>query len=76
MIWAMEYYNFPTKRYKFWVWILQHPQAQQVYHEEILQGPEEQIHSIVYEDIDECLVKKAAIKTKGGCGPSGLDADN
>ena len=32
--------------------------------------------SIVYEDIDQDLVKKAAIKTKGGCGPSGLDADN
>ena len=34
------------------------------------------LRSIVYEDIDEDLVKKAAIKTKGGCGPSGLDADN
>ena len=34
------------------------------------------MHSIIYEDIDEDLVKKAAIKTKGGCGPCGLDADN
>ena len=33
-------------------------------------------YSIAYEDIDEDLVKKAAIKTKGGCGPSGLEADN
>ena len=42
----------------------------------MLQGPKKQIHSLVYEDIDEDLVKKAAIKTKRGCGPSGLDADN
>ena len=33
-------------------------------------------YSIAYEDIDEDLVKKAAIKTKGGCGPSGLEANN
>ena len=55
---------------------LKHPEAQQAHHEALLQGPKKQIHSIVYEDIDENLVKKAAIKTKGGCGPSGLDADN
>ena len=55
---------------------LKHPEAQQAHQEAILHGPKKQIHSIVYEDIDEDLVKKAAIKTKGGCGPSGLDADN
>ena len=35
-----------------------------------------QIHNIAYEDIDEYLVKKAAIKTKGRCSPSGLATDN
>ena len=35
-----------------------------------------QIHNIVYEGVDKDLVKKTAIKTKRGCGPSGLDADN
>ena len=54
---------------------LKYPEAQQAYHEAKLQGPKRQIHSIVYEDIGEDLVKKAAIKSKG-CGPSGLDADN
>ena len=51
---------------------LKHPEAQQAHHEAILQDLKRQIHSTVYEDIDEDLVKKAAIKTKGGCGLSGL----
>ena len=29
----------------------------------------------MYDDIDEELIKKAAIGTNGGSGPSGLDAD-
>ena len=40
------------------------------------QGPKRQIYSIAYECIDEDLIKKTAIKTKGGSGPSGLDTDN
>ena len=36
---------------------LKHPEAQQAHHEATLQGPKKQIHSIVYEDIDEDLVK-------------------
>ena len=55
---------------------LKHPKAQQPHHEAILQDPKKQMHSTVYEDIHEYLVEKAAIKTKGGCGPPGLDADN
>ena len=55
---------------------LKHPEAQQAHHKAILQGQKNQIHSIAYEDIDEDLVKKVAIKTKEGCGPSGLDANN
>ena len=55
---------------------LEYPEAKQAPCEVLLQGPKRQILSIVYEDIDEDLVKKAAIKTKGGCGPSGLDAES
>ena len=36
---------------------LKRPEAQQDHHEAILQGPKRQIDSIVYEDIDEDLVK-------------------
>ena len=53
-----------------------HPEAQQAYHEAILQGAKKQIHSIVYEGIDEDLLKKVATKTKGERDQSGLDADN
>ena len=42
----------------------------------MLQGPVKLAHNIVYEDINESLVLKAVIKTKGGCDPSGFDADN
>ena len=55
---------------------LKHPEAQEAHHEAVLQGTKRQMHSIIYEDIDEDLVKKAAITAKGGCGPCGLDADN
>ena len=50
---------------------LKHPEAQQAHYEAILKSPKRKTHSIVYENIYE-----AATKTKGGCGPSGLDADN
>ena len=50
-------------------------ETQQAHHKAILRGPNRQIHSIVYEDIDEDLVKNAGIKTEGGCETSGLDAD-
>ena len=55
---------------------LKHPAAQEAHHDLLLQGPVKLIHNIVYEDINESLVLKAVIKTKGGCGPSGFDADN
>ena len=45
---------------------LKYPEAQQAHHETILQGPKKQIHSIVFEDIDEDLVKKVAMQIKGG----------
>ena len=41
---------------------LKHSEAQQAHHEALLQGPKKQMHSIVYEDIDEDLVRKAAIR--------------
>ena len=41
-----------------------------------MQGLTKQIYSMFYENIFEDLVKKAAIKSKGGCDPYGLDVDN
>ena len=43
--------------------------------EEVLLGGEKpSIYPVVFEDIDESMVKEAALKTKGGSGPLGLDA--
>ena len=42
--------------------------------EVLLRGEKASVHPAVFEDIDEKMVKEAALKTKGGSGPSGLDA--
>ena len=43
--------------------------------EVLIEGPITKIHSVVYDDNDESLILKAAMLTKGGSTPSGLDAD-
>ena len=53
-----------------------HPEMQNAHDEVILQEPIKQVHPVVYEAIDEALISNAALKTKGGCGPSGFDAQN
>ena len=52
-----------------------HPEGREVNEDFILQGPISTVNPIVYDVIDESRVLKAAQKTKGGSGPSGLDAD-
>ena len=54
---------------------LKHPDAKDTSQQALLQGPIQNMHPIVFDDIDEELIKNAAIRTKGGAGPSGLDAD-
>ena len=41
----------------------------------ILQGPLKKVNSIIYDNINENLIKRCAINTKGSSGPSGVDAD-
>ena len=38
-------------------------------------GEKPYAYPVIFEDIDESIAKEAALKTKGGSGPSGLDAD-
>ena len=52
-----------------------HPEANEPPQEVLLQGPTRPVHPIVYEDMDESLILKAAMLTKEGSGPSGLDTD-
>ena len=41
----------------------------------LLNGPVNRLHPIAYSEIDEELIMKVAYATKGGAGPSGLDAE-
>ena len=41
--------------------------------EVLLRGKKLSVHPAIFEDIDESMVNEAALKTKGGSGPSGLD---
>ena len=34
------------------------------------------IHLLIFEKLDEELIKRGAVKVKGGSGPSGIDADS
>ena len=53
-----------------------HPQSQPVYEETLINGDPPVTHPIIFDDINEELVRKAAIRTKGGPSPSGLDDDD
>ena len=52
-----------------------HPECGEPPPEVPIEGPIRKIHPVVYDDIDGSLILKAATLTKGGSGPSGLDAD-
>ena len=52
-----------------------HPASSELNEEVLLRGEKPSVHPAVFEDIDENIVKEVALKTKGGSGPSGLDAD-
>ena len=52
-----------------------HTQSKPVCEETLINGEPPVIHHIIMHNINEELVRKAAVKTKGGSGSSGLDAD-
>ena len=51
------------------------PESREAPPELLIKGPVRKIHSVVDYDIDESLILKASMLTKGGSRPSGLDAD-
>ena len=53
---------------------LKHPASVEPEGAAFLEGPMEEIHSVVYNSIDGESIRKAALKTKGGAGPSGLNS--
>ena len=52
---------------------LKHPDASHANEEALLSDVPENIHPIIFEKIDSEAVRKAALKTKGGSGPSWMD---
>ena len=52
-----------------------HTEPREPSSETLLQGPFRPIHPVAYDDISETLVMQAAMLTKGGSGPSLLNAD-
>ncbi|XP_057301658.1 uncharacterized protein LOC130636080 [Hydractinia symbiolongicarpus] len=52
-----------------------HPDQGNLSEDTLIDQPSQRIHDIVFDIIDEDMVLKAATYTKGGSGPSGLDAD-
>ena len=52
-----------------------HPQGKRAELDAILTDTPEQVHPIKFDAIDADLVKRAAVRTRGGAGPSGLYAD-
>ena len=52
-----------------------HPQGKEAELDVLLTDTLEQVHPIKFDAIDADLVKRAAVRTRGGAGPSGLDAD-
>ena len=52
-----------------------HPKASPVTEYVLLTYDIEKVHSIKFEKITDELVRKAALKTKGGSGPSAIDAE-
>ena len=52
-----------------------HPEAQQAKLGPVLFGPVEDVPAILYQHINGEMVREAALRTKGSCGPSGVDAN-
>ena len=52
-----------------------HPVSSELNEEVLLRGEKPSVHPVIFEDIDQNIVKEAALRTKGSSRPSGLDAD-
>lgn len=53
-----------------------HPKAQQAKLGSVLLGPAEDVPAILYQQINGKMMREAALKTKGACGPSGVDSND
>ena len=52
-----------------------HPKSKNANNDVLLTGVPQDVHPIIFAGINEEIIRKAAIKTKVGSGPSAMDAD-
>ena len=52
-----------------------HPKSKNANNDVLLTSVPQDVHPIMFAGIDEEMIRKAAIKTKGGSGPSAMDAN-
>ena len=52
-----------------------HPEAKEAYPQTLAQGEAPYFDPVIFTKIDEGSISKAALRTRGSAGPSGLDAD-
>ena len=52
-----------------------HPDGKQAKENILLEGEVEYFDPVIFSNIDEASIAKAATKTRGAAGPSGMDAD-
>ena len=55
--------------------VQKHPEQREPSPDILIQGSTSPIHPVAYDDTDESVIMKASMLTKGGSGPSCLDAD-
>ena len=55
--------------------IQKHLKGKMASQDTLLNGPLQNIHPVIFQSIDEEMIRKAAIRTKGGSGPSDMDAN-
>ena len=55
---------------------VKHPVGEPLHDEMMLHGPVQDIHPIIFDDLNSELVRKVAMKMKGAAGPSCFDSDD
>ena len=53
-----------------------HPEGEEINDVMLLQGPEKYVHPVIFDEMNEDLVQKVAMKTRGAAGPSNFDASD
>ena len=71
----MENRVLPLNKDKLSKLIQKHPKGKTASPDILLNGPLQNIHPAKFQSIDEEMIRKTVIRTKGGSGPSGMDVD-